>query len=283
MAETAHARVLRFSDSAEDLVGKLLQHREAVKQGLITVPTVAEQSTYQAAEQGEADTTSYRLVCTYEGETTVSYWHGIPLHAGDGAMNMVVEIPKNTTAKMEVATAERGNPIKQDIKKGKLRHYPYAIHWNYGMLPQTWENPDHANDELDGVRGDNDPVDVVELGSTPLKMGGVYKVKVLGVYAMIDDGELDWKVLAINVEDPLAPLLNDIDDLERELPGEMQRVMEWFRDYKIPDGKPANKFGFDYKPLNREFALNVIKETHHFYDELKSGVYHPKHNGLSMI
>jgi inorganic pyrophosphatase len=25
-------------------------------------------------------------------------------------------------------------------------------------------------------------------------MGGVYRVKPLGVYAMIDDGELDWKV-----------------------------------------------------------------------------------------
>lgn len=45
-----------------------------------------------------------------------------------------------------------------------------------------------------GLQGDNDPVDVVEIGSTQLKMGGVYRVKPLGVYAMIDDGELDWKV-----------------------------------------------------------------------------------------
>lgn len=43
-------------------------------------------------------------------------------------------------------------------------------------------------------QGDNDPVDVVEIGSAQLKMGGVYRVKPLGVYAMIDDGELDWKV-----------------------------------------------------------------------------------------
>lgn len=44
------------------------------------------------------------------------------------------------------------------------------------------------------LQGDNDPVDVVEIGSSALKMGGVYRVKPLGVYAMIDDGELDWKV-----------------------------------------------------------------------------------------
>ena len=38
-------------------------------------------------------------------------------------------------------------------------------------------------------------MDVVEIGSRTLEQGGVYPVKPLGVFAMIDDGELDWKVL----------------------------------------------------------------------------------------
>ena len=46
---------------------------------------------------------------------------------------------------------EEGTPIKQDMKKGKLRFYPYNIDWNYGMLPQTWEDPSHRNDEAGGV------------------------------------------------------------------------------------------------------------------------------------
>jgi inorganic pyrophosphatase len=152
---------------------------------------------------------------------------------------------------------EECTPIKQDVKKGKLRFYPYNINWNYGMLPQTWEDPSHKNADLDGVavrrpalimmllmtmllpmaplilppplcwrlcwrrarlaaqgacgsgllrfsaapagpptparsappparppppspQGDNDPVDVVEIGSTQLRMGGVYKIKPLG-------------------------------------------------------------------------------------------------------
>ena len=37
--------------------------------------------------------------------------------------------------------------------------------------------------------------------------------------AMIDDGELDWKVIAINAEDPLAAELNDISDVDAKLPG----------------------------------------------------------------
>jgi hypothetical protein len=50
---------------------------------------------------------------------------------------------------MEVATKDARNPIKQDIKKGNLRFYPYNINWNYGLLPQTWEDPDHKNAECD--------------------------------------------------------------------------------------------------------------------------------------
>lgn len=54
----------------------------------------------------------------------VSPWHDIPLHLGDGVFNFIVEIPKESSAKMEVATDEPFTPIKQDTKKGKLRYYP---------------------------------------------------------------------------------------------------------------------------------------------------------------
>ena len=38
--------------------------------------------------------------------------------------------------------------------------------------------------------------------------GQVIQVKVLGILAMIDEGEMDWKVIAINVKDPDAKKLN---------------------------------------------------------------------------
>ena len=52
---------------------------------------------------------------------------------------------------LQVATDEKLSPIKQDIKKGKLRFYPYNINWNYGLLPQTWEDPGHHNKEVDAA------------------------------------------------------------------------------------------------------------------------------------
>ncbi|GAX73317.1 hypothetical protein CEUSTIGMA_g771.t1 [Chlamydomonas eustigma] len=225
---------------------------------------------YSTVEEGDAGSTEYRMFFSICGASRISPWHSIPMSTQEGSVNFVCEIPKETSAKMEVATCELANPIKQDIKKGKLRHYPYNIHWNYGMIPQTWEDPSHTHSEL-MCEGDNDPLDVVEIGTRPCRTGGVYQVKPLGVFAMIDDGELDWKVVAICVDDPMAHLLKDVEDVQKHLPGTLDKIHEWFRDYKIPDGKPPNKFGYDAECKDKAFALQVIQETHEAYLGLKSG------------
>jgi inorganic pyrophosphatase len=182
-------------------------------------------------------------------------------------VDQVVEIPKMTKAKMEVATKEEYNPIAQDIKKGKLRDYHGPIFWNYGCLAQTWEDPNEKHPEL-GFFGDNDPIDVVEIGSSSLEMGSVKAVKPLGVLAMIDDGELDWKVLAVAVDDPLAEQYDDISDVPESI---QAGVREWFRWYKTPDDKPVNEFGFEEKFLDKARAVEVIAETHEAWKKLRSG------------
>jgi inorganic pyrophosphatase len=45
------------------------------------------------------------------------------------------------------------------------------------------------------------------------------QVKILGTLALIDEGETDWKLIAIDVNDPLASRLNDVDDVEAVMPG----------------------------------------------------------------
>lgn len=97
------------------------------------------------------------------------------------------------------------------------------------------------------------------------------QVKPLGVFAMIDDGELDWKVIAIRSDDPMAAKVNDVEDVEKHMPGELEKIRTWFADYKIPDGKPQNKFGYDNKCMNKAFTMGVIAETNGFYNMLKHG------------
>jgi len=222
---------------------------------------------YTSEQSGESQTESFRLNFKGEDGAAISPWHDIPVSAGGDAYNMVVEIPKYSKAKMEVSTKEEKNPIAQDIKKGNLRDYHGPIFWNYGCLPQTWEDPNETHPELK-VNGDDDPIDVVEIGSKALVMGSVVPVKVLGVIAMIDDGELDWKVIAVSTEDPLASEYNDIGDVPDSI---LSGVREWFRWYKTPDDKPLNGFGFDEKYLDAAETKKVIEETHQAWKNLRSG------------
>lgn len=87
---------------------------------------------------------------------------------------------------------------------GLLRQGAYV---SYHSMPEIWP---HVL-----LQGDNDPADVVEISGSPLESGGVYHVKFLGAYAMIDGGELDWKILCIDVDSPLAAKMDTIEDVER--------------------------------------------------------------------
>jgi len=147
-------------------------------------------------------------------------------------------------------------------------HHGYI--WNYGALPQTWENPD-VLDEHTGYKGDKDPIDVMEIGYRVAKRGEVLQVKVLGCLALIDEGETDWKVFVIDVNDPLANELNDLGDVEKHLPGLLKATIEWYKVYKIPDGKPENQFAFNGEGKIADFARKIIAEVHGHWKSLITG------------
>lgn len=89
--------------------------------------------------------------------------------------------------------------------------------------------------------------------------------------ALLDEGETDWKVIVIDVNDPIAPKLNDIEDVERHLPGLLRASNEWFRIYKIPDGKPENQFAFSGECKNRKYAMDVVRECAEAWEKLITG------------
>lgn len=231
---------------------------------------------YVAEERGSAYAPDYRIYFKDESGP-ISALHDIPLWAdkAERLVNMVVEVPRWSNAKMEISLGEPLNPIRQDVKKGALRfvsnvfpHHGYI--WNYGALPQTWENPQHV-EPATNARGDNDPIDVIEIGERVASRGDVYPVRVLGAFALIDEGETDWKLIAIDVRDPLADKLRDVADVELHCPGLLRATVEWFRLYKVPDGRPPNDFAFDGEAKNAQFAYKVIDEVHEFWRALVSG------------
>ncbi|KAJ3558979.1 hypothetical protein NM688_g616 [Phlebia brevispora] len=211
-------------------------------------------SQYTTRLIGAPNTLEHRVYIEKASDhSVVSPFHDIPLFAdqNNGILNMVVEVPRWTNAKMEISKEEQFNPIKQDIKRGRLRyvrncfpHHGYI--WNYGAFPQTWEDPQQTHPETK-AKGDNDPLDVCEIGEQIGYVGQVKQVKVL---------------------DPLASKLNDIEDVENNLPGLIRATNEWFRIYKIPDGKPENQFAFSGEAKNKKYATEIIHECHEAWRKL---------------
>eukprot|EP01102_Stenamoeba_stenopodia_P020746 TRINITY_DN8206_c0_g1_i1.p1 TRINITY_DN8206_c0_g1~~TRINITY_DN8206_c0_g1_i1.p1 ORF type:complete len:331 (+),score=61.75 TRINITY_DN8206_c0_g1_i1:28-993(+) len=227
---------------------------------------------YYAKEEGQRDTKEYRVFITDSQGKKIAPWHDVPLFASSkgfegNTFNFLNEIPRGTNAKMEMAADEPFTPIKQDIKKGQLRYLKHGnVLHNYGCFPQTWENPKEIHPATN-LPGDGDPVDVIEIGSRNAKIGDIYPVKALGVLALIDEGETDWKIIAIAVDDPKAALVNDVSDVEKQMPGVIDAVREWYRVYKVVDGKPPNEYALNGSANNKDFAIEVIKDTHRCYNE----------------
>ncbi len=244
-------------------------------------------SSLKARHVAEPNTLDYKVYLESEGKVS-SFWHDIPLinthfstPENGNVFNMVVEIPRFSNAKLEISKELKFNPIVQDTKKGKLRFvknlFPYHgyLH-NYGALPQTWENPYKLN-SYTNLKGDNDPLDVCEIGSIVGTVGEIKAVKLLGTIALIDEGETDWKLIAIDINDPIASNVNNLDDVESHFPGLLDATRIWFRDYKKPDGKPANEFAFDAKYLGKDDAHKIVEECYEswktlFGEDMQEGI-----------
>ncbi|KAL0601748.1 Inorganic pyrophosphatase [Plecturocebus cupreus] len=84
---------------------------------------------------------------------------------------------------------------------------------------------------------------------------------------MIDEGEIDWKVIGINVDDPDATNYNDINEVKWLKPGRLEAAVDWFRRYKLPDRRTENEFAFNAEFKDKDFAMD-IKSTHDHWKEL---------------
>lgn len=62
-----------------------------------------------------------------------------------------------------------------------------------------------------------------------------------------------------------------VADIDKHLPGTTHAVREWFRDYKVPEGKKQNSFALNERFQEPDYALHVIQETHTAWSSLLAG------------
>lgn len=192
----------------------------------------------------------------YNNSNIISPWHDISYKENE-TYNFVCEIPQLTKKKIEMCKELENNPLIHDKKNGKLRYYSQPIYWNYGFIPQTWENPNL--NKYDGLGGDNDPIDIIEIGEKKLKTGNTYQIKILGCLGLIDNNEIDWKIIAINSEDINYKKYENIEDVPQHI---QSGIKEWFRWYKYPSDNIINKYLDNEKIHSKQFGEKIIEECH---------------------
>ncbi|KAK2764574.1 hypothetical protein FQN54_009269 [Arachnomyces sp. PD_36] len=232
-------------------------------------------------EVGARNTIDWRIWLEKDGDP-ISFWHDIPLYPNPddtSIINFYTEIPRWTDGKVETKRDEPLNPIFHDEKDDEPRFvysvWPHRSYpFNYGSIPQTWEDP-NLDHPFTGFPGDNDPVDIFEIGSAkPSFVGEVKKVKILGGLAMIDEETTDWKIVAIDVEDPLAGAVDTIEDIDQYFPDLRQSFYDWFIYYKVIKGDGTNTItGSAYQ--NATFAQQIIEESHGYWTNLVNGKSDP--------
>lgn len=78
-------------------------------------------------------------------------WEAVRIGRKEHPRHLITSHSTPHTSRQEEAL----NPIQQDLtSNGSLRYYHSDIPWNYGLLPQTWEDPDYLNPDVNAtVRG----------------------------------------------------------------------------------------------------------------------------------
>mmetsp|Transcript_126625 Transcript_126625/g.300836 ORF Transcript_126625/g.300836 Transcript_126625/m.300836 type:complete len:499 (-) Transcript_126625:208-1704(-) len=204
-----------------------------------------------------------------------SLWHDVDLYVKSwldeptSLLRYVNEMPMGTLRKYEVQPDAPNNVIEEDLKGSKkLAAFGKPVPFNYGCFPQTYRDPEKA-DDLYQAPGDDDPLDVIDLSDTPTEVGTIVRCRVLGAVCLIDEGQADWKVMVVNVDSKSA-LANayTIEDVERISPGRIQSCWTWMDELKSGGGKGNAKLHREIHDANR--ALKLIAQDHDSWNKLVS-------------
>jgi inorganic pyrophosphatase len=88
---------------------------------------------------------------------------------------------------------------------------------------------------------------------------------------MVDEGEIDWKLISIRTDDPLNDEIKTTEDLINKFGYQITGIREWFRWYKTPDNKPLNGYIENERLLNADETIKIIDKTNKDWENLVTG------------
>jgi inorganic pyrophosphatase len=167
-------------------------------------------------------------------------WHGAD-HGDKAPMSVkaVIEIPQGSRTKYEVD--KKTGLLKLDRIIYSSFHYPV----NYGFIPQT-------------MGQDNDPLDILVMCSESIQPLCLVEATVIGNMQMIDNGEIDDKIIAVATNDPGINFYSDVDQLPRHF---IAVLRNFFEQYKVLENKKVEIDEFQ----DKEAAYKIIAESISLY------------------
>lgn len=154
----------------------------------------------------------------------------------NGVINTVVEIPKWSTLKIE------WNREVAAFELDRVEPSIFAKPVNYGFIPQTL---DEDGDELDTLIITNDPIPT----------GVFLKAKVIGILNFIDDGEADYKIICVPLDDRnIGDAINSFDQLHERWKQKIEHHFTHYKDLKKPGSTVVKGWG------DTEEAKKIIQE-----------------------
>mmetsp|Transcript_21891 Transcript_21891/g.38741 ORF Transcript_21891/g.38741 Transcript_21891/m.38741 type:complete len:465 (+) Transcript_21891:80-1474(+) len=204
-----------------------------------------------------ASTTQSRPSLWHDVDLFVRNWLDVPT----GLLRYVNEMPIGCLDKYEVQPDVPHNAIREDPKgSARLAAFGRPVPFNYGCFPQTFRDPEQLC-ELYGAPGDDDPLDVLDLGFSESGVGEVVSCRPLGAVCLIDEGKADWKILAVNTatNGPLAHATS-VEEVERLAPGRIKQCLSWIDDFKRSSGKDTAKLHWEIHGIDR--AMKLIQDDH---------------------
>jgi len=172
----------------------------------------------------------------------MSHFHSITQDKAPEILNLIVEISEGDMNKYEY------NKDLGILELDRVLYGPTFYPVNYCDVPMTWND------------NDGDPLDAVVFSSTPIIPGVLVFGRVIGMMDMVDNDEVDNKIICVNDKDPRFEHVKHVDQLTDYQRKDMKSFFEL---YKIPQtGKGTVKVGEFHGP---EEAYKHIKEAMEAY------------------
>lgn len=175
----------------------------------------------------------------------VDYYH-LETFSTDNKLRAVIEIPAGTNRKVEFnPTSHQFEIDKENGQDRVIKYLPYPS--NYGFIPSTLSKVHEG--------GDGDALDILVL-SPSVPVGTVLEVLPIGVLKLIDNGEQDYKIIAIPLDTKLKTInATSLNQLNLEHKEVLVIIEKWFLNYNPKD--PAESQGWGTK----DEALRIIKAS----------------------